>query len=219
MKKRLPFTALELVLVITIAAILLSISLPAFYNISQGRRLTGAMTAIAGNIALARSRAVSGNTYFALVFNNSDSAFMRLIEVRKRTKGDDLFTFVRWPDGSSWERIEDGVIIPSGTANFFEGKPDDAPHSISSVNFSDPPVGGGTSVVATRAIVFNPRGQIVTRGSEVTPIVIRVAEGTKVPGTSSYTPKTTDGKVTYGRLTINPLTCRTEVDYVDEAKP
>ena len=60
MKKRLPFTALELVLVITIAAILLSISIPAFYSISQGRRLTGAMTAIAANVSLARARAVSG---------------------------------------------------------------------------------------------------------------------------------------------------------------
>lgn len=218
MKKRLPFTALELVLVITIAAILLSISLPAFYSISQGRRLTGAMTAIAANVSLARARAVSGNTYIALVFfkSDGDSDSMRLAEVRRKVDGSDpLFAFVRWPADSAWEGIEDGVVIPAGSDNFFEGSSGTAPHPVASVNFLDIN-GEDKQVTAPRAIIFTPRGQIVTVGSEVTPIVIRAAEGTKVPGSSSYTLKKTDGKVTYARLTINPLTCRTEVDYVEE---
>lgn len=219
MKKRLPFTALELVLVITIAAILLSISLPAFYSISQGRRLTGAMTAITANVSLARARAVSGNTYTAIIFN-SDGDAMRLAEIHKYSVTDGTaFVFVKWMDDSAWERIEDGVVIPSGSDNFFEGNPGGGsstdPYEIESVNFSDLD-GGASSATATRAIIFTPRGQIVTVGSDVTPIVIRAAEGTKVPGSASYVLKKTNDKVTYARLVVNPLTCRTEVDYVEE---
>ena len=213
MKQRHSFTALELVMVITIAAILLSISIPAFYNISAGRRLTGALTAIAANISLARSEAVSSNNYVALIFNPDGDA-MRLARLHKITTP--AYTFLEWLDGSSWEKIEEGVVIPatSDNSNFYEGTSETAPTEITSVDFSD--LGGGASVSTDRAIIFNPRGQIITKGSEVTPIVIRAAEGTKVPGGSSYVLKKTDTKVTYGRLTVNPLSCRTEVDYVSE---
>ena len=224
MKKRQSFTALELVLVITIAAILLSISIPAFYNISAGRRLTGAMTAIAANISLARATAVSSNSYVALIFNPDGDA-TRLAEVHRKTKssgtGDESvdYSFERWLDDSAWEKIEEGVIIPAdnGTVkNFYElnGSSKGDPVEITRVNRSE--AGGGTSDTVTRAIIFTPRGQILTMNAATNPIVIRVAEGTKPPGAASYTPKKTDGKVTYGRLTVNPLTCRAEVDYVTE---
>lgn len=219
MKRRLPFTTLELVMVITIAAILLAISLPAFYNISGGRRLTAAMTAITANVSLARARAVSENEYMALIFNGSGDA-MRLARIhRNRSSAVITFSFQEWLDGSSWETIEDGVVIPTGQANFFEGNPEDSPgtamRTIASVDFSDL-TGGGTSVTASRAIVFSPRGQIVTQGAPVTPIVIRVAEGTRPPGADSYTLKKTGTEVNYGRLTLNPLSCRADVDFLSE---
>jgi len=209
MKKRLPFTALELVLVCAVAAILLSISLPAFYNISSGRRLTGAMSAIAANISLARARAVSDHIYTALIFYSGDST--RLAEIRKTSSG---FAFVKWLDGSSWERIGDGVVIPDGDKNFHEGASGTtAPYSISSVDFSD--LGGGTSA-ATRAITFSPRGQILISDSSVKPITIRAAEGTKIPGSDTFTLKKTGSKTTYAVLTVNSISGRTAVSYEDE---
>lgn len=218
MNKRHTFTALELVLVITISAILLSISLPAFYNISQGRRTTAALTDIAANISLARARAVSENIHTALIFN-ADGDFMRLATVHKYNTTN--FNFERWLDDSSWERIGEGVYIPPDTgspdANFYEktgasSKAD--PLEVKSTDFSE--IGGGAAVNTKRAIIINPRGQILTTGSPITPIVIRVAEGVKVPGSSTIHLKTTEDKVTYARLTVNPLSCRTEVDYVSE---
>ena len=213
MKKRLPFTALELVLVCAVAAILLSISLPAFYNISAGRRITGAMSTIAANISLARARAVSDHIYTALVFYSGDS--IRLAEVRKKTGASGFeFIFTRWLDGSSWEGIGDGVVIPDGDTNFHEGASGtSSPYSVSNVDFSDL---GGSSATAARVIVFSPRGQIFMKGSAVDPITIRAAEGSKIPGTNNFTLKKTGTQTTYAVLTVNPLSGRTSVSYVSE---
>lgn len=229
MKKRLPFTALELVLVCAVAAILLSISLPAFYNISAGRRITGAASTIAANISLARARAVSDNIYTALIFPSTDDTLslpddsklantsLRLAEVRKKKISDTSFTFVfvKWLDGSPWEGIGDGVVIPPDgtTMNFREGASEDPSYPVSGVDFSD--VGGTASASVARTIIFSPRGQILT-GSAVTQMYIRAAEGTKVPGSSSFTLKKTGTETTYAVLTVNPLSGRTAVSYVSE---
>lgn len=229
MKKRLPFTALELVLVISIAAILLSISLPAFYHISEGRRLTAAMTAISANIALARARAVSDNTFVALIFNtdgNASSA-MRMAELHKQgiwyNPPDHYFNYYlkRWLDDSSWEGIEDGVIIPNGIDNFHEENIDaDKQLKVTAYtrDFQENVSTGGSSTL-TRVIIFSPRGQIVTKGAVTNPIVIRVVEAAKVPGSSNYLLKKTgekeDGKdlAVYGILSVNPLSCKAEMSY------
>ena len=231
MKKRLSFTALELVLVCAVAAILLSISLPAFYNISAGRRVTGAMSTIAANISLARARAVSDNIYTALIFPSTADSLgsgcnsklantsLRLAEVRKKTSGSSVsFIFVRWLDGSSWEGIGDGVVIPpDGSAkNFREGDSSSPTYSVSNVDFSDQ--GGSSSVSVSRTIIFSPRGQILT-ASATTVMVIRAAEGAKVPGSDTFTLKKTgekdgsDDTAMYAVLTVNPLSGRTEVSY------
>ena len=213
MKKRLSFTAVELVLVITIAAILLSISLPAFYNLSSGRRVTAALTAISANISLARAQAVSGNTYTALIFSPSGDSMRIAVIHKQQSNGVAAFTFNNWLDDSTWEAIEEGVVILSGSDNFHEGT-STTPYPVGSVDFSE--VGGDSAASAARAIIFNKRGQIVTVGAPTDTFVIRVAEGTKPPGATEYTPKKTDNKVSYGRLTVNPLSCRTVVDYVNE---
>ena len=224
MKKRLPFTALELVLVCAVAAILLSISLPAFYNISSGRRLTGSMSVIAANISLARARAVSDRTYTALIFPaeadslglDSDSKIcnnaVRVAEVRKKTSGATIsFVFVKWLDGSTWESVGDGVVLPPGNDNFKEKDQSGAPYEVESVDFSDVK-SGVTGKNVARAIIFSPRGQIMTQAT-VKPILIRAAEGAKVPGTSDFTLKKTDGTTVYAKLTVNPLSGRTAVSY------
>jgi Tfp pilus assembly protein PilE len=229
MKKRLPFTALELVLVCAVAAILLSISLPAFYNISAGRRITGAMSTIAANVSLARARAVSDNIYTALIFPSTadtlglpaDSKLantsLRLAEVRKKKISDTSFefVFVKWLDGSPWEGIGDGVVIPpdGATKNFREGDSADPSYPVSNVDFSD--AGGSSSADVGRTIIFSPRGQILT-GSAVTQMYIRAAEGSKVPGTTNFTLKKTGTETTYAVLTVNPLSGRTAVSYVSE---
>ena len=214
MKKRNPFTALELVLVITISAILLAISLPAFYNLTSGRRLTAAMTAIAANISLARAQAVSGNMYVALIFYSEGEA-MRLAKVNKGivNNGTTVVYFSSWLPDSSWEPLEKGVIIPSGAGNFYvdNGSSTATPVEVTVVDFSD--IGGEKSVNTTQAIIFSPRGRIESVGAVTNPIVLRVAEGTKPPGAGSYVLKKTGDKVNYGKLTVNPLTCRTEMDY------
>lgn len=231
MKKRLPFTALELVLVCAVAAILLSISLPAFYNISAGRRITGAMSTIAANVSLARARAVSDNIYTALIFpatkkDNGTAASLglpedskicntslRLAEVRKKKISDTSFefVFVKWLEGSSWESVGDGVVIPNGADNFKEDGQSGAPYEVKKVDFSD--VEGDNDKPVEHAIIFSPRGQIMTQAT-VKPIIIRAAEGSKIPGTSDFTlKKNSDGTVTYAKLTVNPLSGRTAVSY------
>ena len=230
MKKRLPFTALELVLVCAVAAILLSISLPAFYNISSGRRITGAMSTIAANISLARARAVSDHIYTALIFpSTADSDLkdelpsdtkilntaLRLAEVRKTSSG---FAFVKWLDGSPWEGIGDGVVIPNGTDNFHEDNSGSkvAPYQVDSADFSELATDGNAKKDVARAIIFSPRGQILTKNSPVDPIIIRAAEGTKIPGSDTFTLKKTGTETTYAVLTVNPLSGRTAVSYVSE---
>ena len=228
MKKRLPFTALELVLVCAVAAILLSISLPAFYNISSGRRLTGSMSIIAANISLARARAVSDRTYTALIFPastddlglDSDSKIcnnaVRVAEVRKKTSGSGIsFVFVKWLDGSTWESVGDGVVLPPGDSdNFKEEDQSGAPYGVSDVDFTD--LKSGVTKDVARAIVFSPRGQIITQAT-VKPILIRAAEGTKIPGSDTFTLKKTTGtKTMYAVLTVNPLSGRTSVSYEED---
>lgn len=228
MKKRVPFTALELVMVITIAAILLSISLPAFYNISSGRRVTGALTAIAANISLARARAISDHVYTAVIFYSSGDR-MRVAEVHKTVFMEQdnkiAYSFVKWLDESLWEEIGEGVVIPSGDDNFHELHSGNkkTPYSVTAVNFSE--IYGASTSTVSRAIIFSPWGQVITKYGVTDPIVIRVAEGTKVPGSDTYVlkkrvEKDASGndveKCLYGILTVNPLSCRTEVDYVSE---
>ena len=114
------------------------------------------------------------------------------------------------PD-STWEKIGDSVVIPDGSDNFYEGSSSTTSYKVSSVDLSE--VGGDSSADATRVLIFRPRGQIVTKGAATDTFVIRVAEGTKPPGATSYTLKKTGDKVVYGKLKINPLSCRTEIDY------
>ena len=225
-----PFTAIEMILVIAIASILLTIALPAFTRMAAGKQLTRAVSDIAAKISLARAKAVSMRSYVALIFPHiksekfegiaasdlsQDHALVncsyRLAQVYKDTSGN--IHFVKWLPDEDWEIFGEGVYIIADSD--FAAESGSLP-VVNSVSY-DSLYSGGTAN-ADRAVVFSPTGKIVLNGAGNSKVNIRLAEGVLLPPdfNTIQPKKETDGKKTYAVLSVSPLSGRTEVSYVEE---
>ena len=227
-----PFTAIEMILVIAIASILLTIALPAFTRMAAGRQLTRAVSDIAAKISLARAKAVSMRSYVALIFPHikggefegisasdlsQDHALVncsyRLAQVYKDSSGN--FHFVKWLPDEDWEIFGEGVFIKDDADFAVESGTQTLP-VVNSVSYDS--LYSGETANADRAVIFSPTGKIVLDGTGNSKIQIRVVEGALLPPdfNTIQAKAETDGKKTYAVLSVSALSGRTEVSYVEE---
>ena len=228
-----PFTAIEMILVIAIASVLLTIALPAFTRMAAGRQLTRAVSDIAAKISLARAKAVSTRSYVALIFPqikdgkfegvsgsdlSQDHALVncsyRLAQVYKDASGN--FHFAKWMPDEDWEIFGEGVYIGGAAADFKVASGSQTLPEVQSVSYDS--LYSGKSADADRAVIFSPTGKIVLNGTGNSKIQIRVAEGVLLPPNFDdiQPKKETDGKTTYAVLSVSALSGRAEVSYEEE---
>lgn len=227
------FTAIEMILVIAIAAVLLGIALPAFTRMAAGKQLTRAVSDIAAKISLTRAKAVSSRSYVALIFPRViDKKFedisgaapadakalvncsYRLAQVYKDGSGN--FQFAKWIPDEDWEIFGEGVYIPGTAADFKVATGTQTLPEVKNVNFDS--LYSSKSADVSRALIFSPTGKIVLDGTGNGKIQIRVAEGVLLPPDFDeiQVKKEPDGNTTYAVLSVSALSGRAEVSYTNE---
>ncbi len=227
-KRKFSFTAIEMILVCAIGALLLAVSLPALVNMAAGKQVTRAVTQISAKLSLARATAVSGRTHVAMVFPQITelkdktatpedetgpqalyNCSYRLAVVRKDGS---VYKFVKWVPGEDWEIFAEGAAILADDDDFVNET------EVADVDLDSLKADAVSNIA--RAIIFSPTGKIVMpSGANATDkIQLRVAEAVLMPPDfDSFQPKKdSSGQVNYAVLTINPLSARSEISYVNE---
>lgn len=181
------FTLLEMVIVISIIALLVALALPTAANLLQATRLNTAGSKVAGLCASARQLAMSKNTLSALVLLGAHGG------------PDDYraFTLMEydaihgWQHNREWELLPQGVVVDAGNLDesSFLGAPFDLPFLS-----GQPPLryhGKQVAAAACHARVFIPNGGLM---DSETPSKIRLVEGEPRQNGVAYT-----GALNHGR--------------------
>lgn len=122
LKKNLrPYTLIEMLVVMTIAAILISVSIPAFNHIINGNKLTNAGSQLKGLLEQAQSIAATRNRSVAVVLpvqrtsawsgDFSDMVYRsgRLAYVKLNNAG--TYDFDSWVEDSPWVYLPEGAML------------------------------------------------------------------------------------------------------------
>ena len=72
MKKTSGFTALELMIVLAVIAVVASIAVPSFFSWRSEAKLRGAVSMLRGDLEMAKSRARRENNFVVIAFNTSN---------------------------------------------------------------------------------------------------------------------------------------------------
>ncbi len=124
MKKH-TFTILELLLVISIGAIMLTVALPAFNRMLKGSASGIAIRELTARLNSAKSKAMSNGSYrVAIVFpanetiSNATSSHEKVFAKRYRYRAyracyvnESDLTFVKWVDGDNWKFLPEGIVL------------------------------------------------------------------------------------------------------------
>ncbi|MBP5183456.1 MAG: hypothetical protein J6331_10575 [Lentisphaeria bacterium] len=121
-----PYTLVELLVVVALAAILFGIGLPAFNTLTKGNAMTASINEVAGKIKATRAYAVSNACHTALLFPDSaDSGWGSSLPSLRVTLSNRVcrpcivqprnneaqWVFESWIDGEDWLRLGNGVIV------------------------------------------------------------------------------------------------------------
>lgn len=171
------FTLVEVIIVLGIMALLLSITMPAFTSMIKGAGVEGGVRNLSQTLKLARTYAVSNNSYVAVLMpmvNNTptqaasglgDSLYNNAYRVCTVNKlGPNSYSFKRWVAGEMWEYLPTGTCLLDIDGVVLVGK----------VDYSD--IGGNpitteASGFYTAGIVFTSSGK-ATRGAS-----LKIGEG------------------------------------------
>lgn len=178
------FTLVELITVVTIAAIMMALFLPLFDNVASGGRVKSAAKMVASHLSLARQYAQGSGRYVALMIPANevdllgDYRYSALRLAYVNYDGID-YTFDSWVEDSKWgftpksvsimEADGDlGIVNSSPTPAYVKNPVDD---DITTVNIQQQYIGmplldassltaaQKTTVVAMRAVIFAPSGK------------------------------------------------------------
>ncbi len=123
--KKYPFTILELLLVISIGAIMLTVALPAFNRMLKGSASGIAIRELTARLNSAKSKAMSNGSHrVAIVFpadediSNATSTHKDVFAKRYRYRAyracyvnESDLTFVKWVDGDNWKFLPEGIVL------------------------------------------------------------------------------------------------------------
>lgn len=205
LKNKKQFSMIELLCVIVVAAILMALVLPAFFNMIKGQSVEMAAREVGSKLKAVRTYAISQRQYVALVFITSQTTTNNDRYCYKSYRPcivNSSNVFQSWVPDEKWDILPTGTIVRSVTTSSsadpgtFTGS-----EIISSV--SDNNVLSSTSSLP--AIIFKPTGEIT--GSKV---FVTVGEGFFKSGSllSTTTKNTADnamitvdqytGRISYG---------------------
>ncbi len=121
-QRRHPFTLVELMTVIVIAAIVLGFSVPAFRKIMNGNSVDAGSRMVSSQLMLCRGEAVSKRRYVALLLpadnfkadDDDDNIYayssLRAAFVKPDTSSSNKFLFDEWVPGTAWAFLPTGAV-------------------------------------------------------------------------------------------------------------
>jgi len=201
------FTLIEILVVITIIAILLAITGSSFTGAMRGMAITNAGNKVTQMCEAARQRAMATNvlTAVVLVTNADDPEDGRAMMVMEYPPGGSA-----WKQVSEWESLPNGTTVDlNSTTTYNSFVTDRSPlpfASGDSVKFRGAPL--STTQYAAR--VFVPSGGLLDTNQRSQ---LQVVDGESVNGSTTYSKSTTGGVPdNYYRVTILGATGKTKVE-------
>lgn len=200
---RKPFTLIEIMTVIVIAAILFGIGIPAFTTMIQGSSMTAAIRQLSAKIQAARAYAVTHRCKVALLLVETESGNLDYRYSAYRVcVVDSSNAFQEWIEDENWKTLPKGVL----RAKILESdKFESITIDISSL--------GGSNSVSVYALVFKDNGQLTKASPK-----IRLIQGRYVGGTKpvAFTERTGDGKIINHPIEVNQYSGKVKVCDIDE---
>lgn len=122
-----PFTILELLLVISIGAVMLTVALPAFNRMLKGSASGVAIRELTARLSAARSKAMSNGSHrVAIVFPANEDYSATAADFNRRYRyrayracyvNESDLTFVKWVDGDNWKFLPEGIVLEAKTGS------------------------------------------------------------------------------------------------------
>lgn len=220
MKKFTPYTLIEIMVVMALAAVLVTLALPAFSALMRGNSVGITCGMIKNTMDQAQARALTDRKYVATVFDLSgdvsdlrDTQAMRNCYVTRNGAGN--YDFRSWVEDSQWVKLDQEaqiLITDNGGAGTQPAFPTSGTPSISGLAT----VGScrDANTHALSAVVFSSFGHIVAPNVNV---YFGVGEATIVDG--NYLFKNTASAGSSGNVmavTVNHFTGRSQIAEIDE---
>ena len=206
MKHCKPYTLIEIMVVMALAAVLVTISLPAFSALMRGNSAAIACSTIKGVLDQAQVHAVTDRKYVATVIDiTNDSQALRNCYVTSAYK------FDGWIEGSDWVKLDgDAKILKSalgGTGTEFQfPSGGDAPALAGLENITEIT---GASAATRPGVVFSMYGSVKKPNGN---FFIGVGEAAQVNDAYVYKNATDGGQPGHAMaLTVNHFTGRSQV--------
>ena len=191
--QRVPFTLIELLTVMVIAAILLAVTVPVIVKITSGSSVEAGARMVGAQLRLARQEAITKRKYVAVLFPTVNSGTDAVAWVGFRPciviNDSGIWRFDKWVENVPWSYVPTGAVMAEADDDFTSGTPpqpdllDGTTTTVSPPNPVPTPNPFGFTG-AVRAVVFRPAGRLASgtqRG-------VTLVEGAIVPGTSSFDP-------------------------------
>ena len=196
------FTIFELLVVISIVAIMFVVSVPAFQGIGRGQKMNSAVAQLRSTIALARQWAITRNDYTYIIFPDHEFTYGAGPDAYMALK-----SYAVWSEKngyiSDWRYLPEGVVFNPDTSlyeNLFNGT-----DRIFSVQFKTSKQNVSTNDMY--AISFAPNGRLNQKGAK--PINLLIYEGWMTVNTNTGKvtgPEITPQSTRSVQLEIHPLT-------------
>ena len=226
MRKFTPYTLIEIMIVMALAAVLVTLALPAFSALMRGNSVGITCGMIKNTMDQAQARAITDRKYAATVFDLTgeasgltDTQAMRNCYISYYAPSNS-YGFAGWMENSQWVKLDQEAQILTwqqdryGDALGFPTSGSDTPigpmETIGGVQREN-----GSSSVALPGIVFSSHGNVCAPNCNM---LIGVGEATLVNGNYIYKNPDSSGRETnIMAVRINHFTGRSQISLISES--